>query len=207
LNDLDKKLEPYIKSRRGFFVEAGANNGIRQSNTLYFEKYMGWKGLLIEPIPELAAECGMNRPRCIVENCALVSDNYSSDTVVMQYCNLMSLVKGGMKSEEEEAEHLKRGRQFLDNLEEIYEIAVPARTLTQVLDQYEVEHIDLLSLDVEGYEAEVLSGIDFDKYRPRYMLIEVRYPEDVEAVIKRWYHPVAVLTIQPNYQDVLYERL
>ena len=37
-----------------------------------------------------------------------------------------------------------------------------------------IKEIDFLSLDVEGYEYEVLNGINFDISRPKYILIEVR---------------------------------
>ena len=50
LNKLDKKVLKYLNYNRGFFVELGANDGISQSNTLHFEKYKNWKGILIEPI-------------------------------------------------------------------------------------------------------------------------------------------------------------
>src|SRR5215831_4591146 len=73
LNLLDVKLAEHLSSRRGFFVEAGANDGLAQSNTLYLERYLGWRGLLVEPIPELARLCRVNRPRAMVEECALVS--------------------------------------------------------------------------------------------------------------------------------------
>ena len=39
LNGLDKKLEPYVDHDGGFYVELGANDGITQSNSLYFEKH------------------------------------------------------------------------------------------------------------------------------------------------------------------------
>ena len=61
LDKLDVKLEQYVDFDNGFFIEAGANDGIKQSNTLYFEKYRNWRGLLIEPIPELAMKCRKNR--------------------------------------------------------------------------------------------------------------------------------------------------
>ena len=99
LNELDLKLKPYLNFREGFFIEAGANDGVSQSNTLYFERYRSWKGLLIEPIPELAAQCRKNRPGCLVENCALVPFGFSEPQMAMSYCNLMSLVKGAMKSD------------------------------------------------------------------------------------------------------------
>jgi len=44
LNNLDEKLEKYLNFDNGYFVELGANNGVHQSNTLYFEKYRGWRG-------------------------------------------------------------------------------------------------------------------------------------------------------------------
>src|SRR6516225_8771930 len=62
LNGLDKKLNAHIDIRNGFFVEAGANDGLAQSNTYWFEQFRGWRGLLIEAVPEKAAACRRNRP-------------------------------------------------------------------------------------------------------------------------------------------------
>ena len=54
LNYIDDKLEKYLDFRNGFFVEAGAYDGVDQSNTYYLEKEKGWNGILIEPIFENA---------------------------------------------------------------------------------------------------------------------------------------------------------
>ena len=43
------------KKQDGFFIEAGAHDGVEASNTLYLEKKMGWKGLLVEPNPDTFA--------------------------------------------------------------------------------------------------------------------------------------------------------
>src|SRR5579863_7922949 len=92
LNDLDRKLEHYINFDNGVFVEAGANDGQTQSNTAYFARHRGWRGLLIEPIPELAARCRVARLESIVENCALVACDADGESVQMTYCGLMSVV-------------------------------------------------------------------------------------------------------------------
>jgi len=53
-------------------------------------------------------------------------------------------------------------------------ITVPAKPLAQILDSVpNIPAIDFISLDVEGYEQDVLEGLNLEKYRPSYMLIEV----------------------------------
>ena len=198
LNHLDLKLKPYLDFTGGIFVEAGANDGISQSNTLYFERYRNWSGILIEPIPELAEQCRVNRPGCIVENCALVPHDYAHSYVEMRYCNLMSLVKGAMHSKEEEEDHIARGREIQDV--DTYELKAPARTLSSVLDQHAVAGVDFFSLDVEGFELAVLRGIDFDRHRPTFMLIEARYRDEIDAYLTPIYEAIAEL----SHHDVLY---
>ena len=202
LNQLDWKLKNYLNFRNGFFIEAGANDGISQSNTLYFEKYLNWTGILIEPLPELAAKCQINRPNCITENCALVSFEFEKDFVEMRYCNLMSLIKGSLGSKDAEQSHIQRGSE-IQGLS-TYDISVPARTLTSILDQYVINQIDLLSLDVEGYELNVLKGLDFEKYRPTYMLIESlkkNFKDEIDILLQIYYEPIENL----SDLDVLYK--
>ena len=60
---------------------------------------------------------------------------------------------------------------------------MPVDTLEHILDSVpNVPSIDFLSLDVEGYEIQVLEGLNLKKYRPRYMLIEV-YKKDFNRLV------------------------
>ena len=183
---------------RGVFVEAGANDGVTQSNTLLFERRYGWTGLLVEPIPELAARCRKNRPNCVVENAALVPAGYGRPTVEMTFCNLMSQVKGAMKSAAEEADHLRRGSEC-QNLR-TYEVSVPAATLSELLDRHGLSRVDLLSLDVEGFELAALRGLDFSRHAPRWMVIEARYRDEIDSFLSAHYDVESEL----SHHDVLY---
>lgn len=178
LNDLDRRLEKYLNFNNGFFIEAGANDGYSQSNTYFLEKERNWNGLLVEGIPDLYKKCKNIRINSIVENYALVSNEFPHKSITMHFANLMSVVDGSLKKEEQE-NHIKKGV-AIQNLDKTYSIEVPARTLESILDEIPNLHkIDFFSLDVEGYELEVLKGINISKYRPNYILVEARFFDEV----------------------------
>lgn len=58
---LDRKMLDYINYKNGFYIECGANDGVNQSTTWYFERTLQWKGLLIEPIQSVFTELKKNR--------------------------------------------------------------------------------------------------------------------------------------------------
>ena len=131
-----------------------------------------------------------------------MSSDFKQSYVTMRYSNLMSLVKGALENDEQETNHIQKGVQ-IQKTEDItsYEIKVKTKTLTSILDECNVEKIDFFSLDVEGFELNVLKGLDFNKYRPRYMLIEARFREEIEEYISDLYSQVD----QFSYHDFLYE--
>ena len=53
---LDIQMLDYINYKNGFYIECGANDGVNQSTTWYFERTLQWKGLLIEPIKLIYTE-------------------------------------------------------------------------------------------------------------------------------------------------------
>jgi hypothetical protein len=90
---LDTKLQRYLPAT-GIFLEAGANDGYTWSNTYYLERFKGWRGVLIEGIPALSAECRRLRSHSSVYTCALVAPDFPGDHVTMTYSDLRSLIKG-----------------------------------------------------------------------------------------------------------------
>ena len=55
------------------------------------------------------------------------------------------------------------------------EIKVKARTLDSILLGVDAGQIDLLSIDVEGAELGVLSGLSIERYKPKLILLEDKY--------------------------------
>ena len=147
-------LLKYIDLQTGFYIEVGANDGIDQSYTYELEK-MGWKGLLIEPSRKAFKNCIINRSEeNEFYNCALVG--YDGITAIRGDFDGHPMSSIGGK-------RLNRKEQII----------VPARTLNSILGELEIEKIDLFSLDVEGFEAEVLRGFDLKKYKPKFIVIEI----------------------------------
>lgn len=179
LHELDDKLKKYLNYKGGVFIEAGANDGISQSNTFLFEKEMKWRGLLVEPNPKKYHLCKLNRPNSIVENCALVSHNYKKEFIEGDFTHndyaksLMSMV---LDEGDECDDNYKKYKNYKKLNDEI--ISVPAKTLTNLLDYHKIKKIDLLCLDVEGYEISALNGLNFEIYSPIYCLIETTTDEN-----------------------------
>jgi len=110
-------------------------------------------------------------------------DDPDLESVTMHYSDLMSVVDGGMKSPDEEQEHVARGVQ-IQHLDDTYSVDVPATTLEALLDDLpDIDTIDFFSLDVEGFELNVLRGMNPDRYRPKLILVEARYFDEVDAFL------------------------
>jgi FkbM family methyltransferase len=203
LNQLDRKLERYVDHDGGYFVELGANDGVTQSNSLHFEKFRGWRGLLVEPTPHNFIQCRKNRAaRSAVFCAACVSFDYPHEFVRIAYSNLMSAPLSLESDIEDPRAHAAAGKCFLDCGEIQFEFGAVARTLNSLLIEAAAPRlIDFLSLDVEGAELEVLKGIDHAEFRFSYILVECRDFPRLRTCMEQWgYHFIE----QFSSQDYLF---
>ncbi len=199
LHGMDAKLDELLDQDGGTFVEAGGFDGYTQSNTYYLERFRGWRGILVEPMPDLAAEARLNRPGARVFQCALVSDDFENDEIEMDFGELMSTVQG-VHEDNWAAQGIALG--WRDQRVE----RVPARTLSQILDAAGFGEVDLLSLDVEGYEAQALGGLDLDRHAPRWIVVEMHDLAAGRAEIGPLLNERYVEHGQLSPLDVLYRR-
>lgn len=175
---LDKKIEYYLDHRDGYYVELGALDGVGLSNTLFFEMFKNWRGILIEPAPNNFLKCLENRSK--KKNAffcnACVSFEYDKKFVEMIYSHYMTTPVGLDSDILDPQAHALAGTNYLGTkTERTFNFGASSATLNDILTAANAPLIiDLLSLDVEGAELEVLKGINHTKYRFKLICIETR---------------------------------
>lgn len=157
---MKERLKENIKnlnqpSYKGKYIEMGAVDGHFQSNTNWLQSEYDWTGILIEPAPIQFEKLKTTRPNNFYFNCACVSFDYQDSTADGDFDGRAMSSIGGLRTRRP-ATH-----------------TVQARTLQSILDETNIGDIDFFSLDVEGYELEVLKGINFEKQKIHQVLIEV----------------------------------
>ena len=155
----DKVFNKFKNIKNGTYVEAGAFDGVFQSNTYRLEKERDWTGVLIEPSMNRFNQCVKNRSKSnVFVNAAIVSSEYDKNKIF-----------GDFNGEPVSSVGAMRCSKYRNSLNE-----VNAVTAQSIFDKHDIRSIDLFSLDVEGYELEALKGIDFDKMSIENFLIEIR---------------------------------
>lgn len=158
---LDKILRRLLAGRKGFYVDVGANDPTKHSLTHRFYK-QGWRGINIEPRPESKALFDQIRPRDINVETG-VSDLSGELTYHMFEVSVYNTF------DTELAKEFSRSTKSLGSR------LLSVQRLDVLLDEYvpEGQTIDLLSVDVEGFELNVLRSSNWEKYRPLVVALEV----------------------------------
>lgn len=148
-------MADFFRGFRGMFAEVGANDPIIGSQTAELEK-QGWFGVLVEPLPHLASRLRKERASRVIEA--------ACGSPAMAGRRLPLAVDGAHSSLDPNRIHARWDRNE--------RILVDVVTLTSALDQAGLQQVDFLSIDAEGFQEEVLLGLDFVKFRPRLILVE-----------------------------------
>lgn len=164
------KITDYPKS----YIEMGALDGIRFSNTKYFEDQHGWSGILIEPNPPMFKKLKKNRPNNYLCN-DIISDSsqkieftYFDNENLSAVSGVSSTITPQLKKNfyENESQWYKDMRKA--HLKKIRKKPI---SLDEVIANSNIKEFGFCSLDVEGHELHVIKSYSF-KYKILFFLIE-----------------------------------
>ena len=166
-------LSMFPKGYQGTAVDVGAGDGITISNTLLLEE-KGWDVLCIEPNPDFTDELTARRKH--VRACACLAEPGVAEFYAYK--------NPGGAHREVVATVGPLAQSFRDVFcpeasQEPTISKVKVSTLNELLEGWpHRDPIDLISIDVDGREAEVLAGLDFERWKPRLVLMEdIRHKE------------------------------
>jgi len=161
----------------GFYIDVGASDPVEHSVTRAFYD-AGWRGINIEPLPAHIADFEAQRPRDV--NLGVAAG--STDGRLTLYD--VPGVRGWASPEASVAEQHRAEGHALAKL------SVPVRTLASICAEHVHGPIHFLKIDVEGFEGEVLRGMDFARWRPWVLVIEATLPNSRETNHAAWEHLV-----------------
>lgn len=153
----------------GFFLDSGASNGRKGSNTWILESQYRWHGICVEPNAQTFSQLKANRS-CICLDCCLYDRDGTVDFLEA------AGVYGGILGEYDDR-HLQFTRRVLGERwsegMEAPTVDKPARTIRSVLRAAGAPRtIDYWSLDTEGSELTLLKSFPFDEFRFRVLTVE-----------------------------------
>lgn len=146
----------------GFFVDIGAFDPVKYSNTNFFYQ-RGWNGINIEPSPDALMRFEKYRKRDQNLNLGISDRNARLDYFFYAEPALNTFDPDRVRFLKKTASRSPLGQ-----------VVVKVDTLASVLGQYaNSRKIDFMNIDVEGHELQVLRSNDWKKYRPCVVMIEI----------------------------------
>jgi FkbM family methyltransferase len=161
------------RQREGFYVDVGASDPTDLSLTRHFYE-RGWRGVNVEPVPDAYARLCAERPRDRNLNVGV-----AAAARAMTFYEVADQTVLSTFSAEQAAVYRAEGRRVVER-------PVKVVSLAEVCAAHVDQPIDFLSIDVEGLEREVLAGGDWQRWRPRVVLLEATRPNTTIPTHDEW---------------------
>jgi len=175
----DIQLMKLIQSSSpGAYVDVGCWHPVKASNTYYFH-LRGWKGICIDPNPELQALYSRYRSTDIFENCAIGDQQDPLEYYMLQdpHSSMNTLDRSFIEK-----------HQLTSQIKAVK--SIPVYRLDSILAKHLTasDRLDFFDIDVEGYDLEVLKTNDWNRFRPKLVVIETDTPlaDDLHSPITKY---------------------
>lgn len=159
----------FADKRDGVFVDIGAYDGVTWSNSLFFERELGWRGLCVEASPRRYAKYRLSGRRTPCVNVA-VGDR-DGEAQFLDVVSGLTMMNGLLDTLAPNQRFLIEGRGSRTEV-----ITVPLRRLDGLLREHGLTRVDFLTLDVEGAEVAILQSFDLDAFAVQVICLESQQP-------------------------------
>lgn len=160
-------IRSFFQDRKaGVFLDVGCAAPIKNSNTFFLERHLGWQGIAVDANPQNKDGWKRHRP-----NSKLFTFLISDQSGTME--NFYKAGEVGSTRKERVLEgRVVRGK----------EIQVPSITLSKLLDDNGVKKVDFMSIDIEESELPALAGFDIERFQPDLVCIECKQENKAEML-------------------------
>ncbi len=158
--------------RDGFFVEFGAADGVKSSNSCYLERELGWSGILAEPARIWRGKLHAERNCFIDERCVWT---VSGERLMFNQPRIALHSTIDAFSDSDSLAHTRQDG-------ERYEVETVS--LNDLLAHWKApSRIDYLSMDTEGSELAILEAFDFGRYDVRLISVEHNHTDKRQPIL------------------------
>jgi len=172
----------FAGKRGGTFVDVGASDGVRFSNTLALERDLGWRGVCVEPEPEAFAALQRNRPDAFCSSAPLLDRSGQEVTFAVRTSRRDGTMLSGIEAMFNAAAAKKKR-----HVRTLARMTMRTETLPELLDRASMPaSIDYLTLDTEGSELAVLRGLEGSRYTFKVIHVEHNYREPQRTVLRQY---------------------
>lgn len=180
----------YDIARQGseiFAMQIGANDGIMHDQLHLFILAYGWHGLLVEPVKYLYDRLITNyagAPGLMFENAAIADRDGTRTLYRVRPAAHHPAWCEGIGSFNRD--HLLAQKAQVPDIEEyIVQEEVACILFASLVQKHRILRVDVLVIDVEGYDFEILRQFDFERMKPSLVMYEHinLSPDDKQAAV------------------------
>jgi FkbM family methyltransferase len=180
--------------QNGFYIDIGAGDPNYGSVTRWFYS-KGWRGINVEPHPEVFRILDQWRPEDINLNCAVSNriGRFDFHKVVIDEVGL----GWGLSSFNSESAEKARAHGAV-----VEEISVETITISDIVRHHcDGAEVDYLKIDVENHEESVIRSADWSRFRPKVLCVEATFPNSATPCFCQWEY----LLVNAGYVFALFD--
>jgi len=170
--------------KNGTYIDVGANDPIIDSVTKVFYDN-GWSGINVEPVKENWEKLLEARPRDVNMQC--MAGDQEQEVLIHEISGT------GLSTASLEIAKYHELNGYTYN-----PVSSKMTTLNTILDTSNINNIHFLKIDVEGFEEQVLLGLNLSIYRPWIIVVESISPLEQKYTYHKWEH----LIVENSYKKV-----